>query len=152
LNLGYPTEVEATAIGGMNTETYPIGSKIRFQFPARKTQIPAMHKTFFHRHDTLEQSPVTLWWYDGGNPLSETPSSDETKPKTNHRGGHDGSNKPPAETHGGHRRDARRNARQRLSAHRRQGDHFFPGRLRRTVLREIEGRNQIHATSRKARS
>ncbi|HXI70848.1 MAG TPA: Gfo/Idh/MocA family oxidoreductase [Verrucomicrobiae bacterium] len=99
LNLGYPTEVEATAIGGMNTETYPIGSKIRFQFPARKTRIPAMHKTFFHQHDTLEQSPVTLWWYDGGKPLSETPSSnDETnKPKSNHRGGHDASNKPPAE-------------------------------------------------------
>lgn len=87
LNLGYPTEIEATALGGMNTETYPIGSKIRFQFPARKTRIPAMHKTFFDRHDTLEQSPVTLWWYDGGNPSSDP----------NSRGRHDGSNKPPAE-------------------------------------------------------
>jgi len=83
LNFGYPTEIEATTIGVMNKETYPIGSKIRFQFPARKTVTPAVHKTFFHRHDTLEQGPVTLWWFDGGQP--------------NGRGGHDGSNKPPKE-------------------------------------------------------
>ena len=87
LNLGYPTEVEATPFGGMNQESYPIGSKIRFQFPARKTEIPAAHRTFFHRHDTLNQGPVTLWWYDGGKPVSD--------PKV--RGGHDGSNKPPQE-------------------------------------------------------
>ncbi len=85
LNLGYPNEIEAEAFGGMNTQSYPLGSKIRFQFPARKTKIPAAHKTFFHRHDTLEQSPVTLWWYDGGKPDSQA------------RGGHDGSNKPPKE-------------------------------------------------------
>lgn len=83
LNLGYPTEIEATPIGVMNKETYPIGSKIRFQFPARKTKLAAAHKTFFHRHDTLEQGPVTLWWFDGGQP--------------NGKGGHDGSNKPPKE-------------------------------------------------------
>ena len=87
LRLGYPTEIEATPIGGMNNESYPIGSKIRFQFPARKTEVAAAHKTFFHRHDTIEQAPVTLWWYDGGKPTSD--------PKA--RGGHDGSNKPPAE-------------------------------------------------------
>ena len=87
LNLGYPTEIEATALGGMNNQTYPLGSKIRFQFPARKTKIPAAHTSFFHRHDTLEQAPVTLWWYDGGRPAAEP----------NTRGGHDGSNKPPQE-------------------------------------------------------
>ena len=87
LRLGYPTEIEATPIGVMNNESYPIGSKIRFQFPARKTEVAAAHKTFFHRHDTIEQAPVTLWWYDGGKPTSD--------PKA--RGGHDGSNKPPAE-------------------------------------------------------
>ncbi len=85
LNLGYPTEIEATPIDAMNGETYPLGSKIRFQFPARKTKLPAANKTFFHRHDTLEQGPVTLWWFDGG------------KPKADGRGGHDGSNKPPKE-------------------------------------------------------
>jgi hypothetical protein len=87
LNLGYPTEIEAEAFGGMNTQSYPLGSKIRFQFPARKTQIAAANKTFLHHHDTLEQSPVTLWWYDGGKPSSDS----------NARGGHDGSNKPPRE-------------------------------------------------------
>jgi hypothetical protein len=85
LNLGYPTEIEATPINGMNQETYPLGSKIRFEFPARKTELPAAHKTLFHRHDVLEQGPVTLWWYDGGQPDPDS------------RGGHDGSNKPPRE-------------------------------------------------------
>jgi len=85
LRLGYPSEIEAEAMGGMNQETYPIGSKIRFQFPARKTKIPAVKKTFFHRHDIIEQSPVTLWWYDGGKPDASAPN------------GHDFSNKPPKE-------------------------------------------------------
>lgn len=85
LNLGYPTEIEAQPFGVMNQEMYPIGSKIRFEFPARKTSIPAEHKSFFHRHDTLEQSAATLWWYDGGQPLPDDPSK------------HDGSNKPPQE-------------------------------------------------------
>jgi hypothetical protein len=87
LNLGYPTEIEATPLGGMNDQTYPLGSRIRFEFPARKTKVPAGHKSFFHRHDTLHQSPVTLWWYDGGKPTSDSSA----------RGGHDGSNKPPQE-------------------------------------------------------
>jgi hypothetical protein len=85
LRLGYPTEIEATAINGMNQETYPIGSKIRFEFPARKIQVPAANKNLFHRHDTVEMAPVTLWWYDGGQPLAGKP------------GGHDGSSKPPRE-------------------------------------------------------
>ncbi|HEY4415738.1 MAG TPA: Gfo/Idh/MocA family oxidoreductase [Verrucomicrobiae bacterium] len=88
LNLGYPTEIEATPFGVMNNESYPIGSKIRFEFPARKTSIPAAHPSFFHRHDTLEQGACTLWWYDGGQPLA----NDATK--------HDGSNKPPADITG----------------------------------------------------
>ena len=33
LNLDYPTEIEATPLGQMNKESYPIGSKIRYQFP-----------------------------------------------------------------------------------------------------------------------
>ena len=83
LRLGYPTEIEAEAMGGMNHETYPIGSKIRFQFPARKTEVPAAHKSFFHRHDTIEQSAVALYWYDGGQRDAKAPN------------GHDFSNKPP---------------------------------------------------------
>jgi predicted dehydrogenase len=87
LALGYPTEIEATPLSVMNNESYPLGSKIRFQFPARNAVVDAAHKTFFHRHDTLAFDPVTLWWYDGGQPSSDP----------NMRGGHDGSNKPPRE-------------------------------------------------------
>ena len=83
LRLGYPTEIEAAAFDVMNQETYPIGSKIRFQFPARKTEVPAAHSSWFHRHDIVEQAQVTLFWYDGG------------QPKKNVRGGHDDTNKPP---------------------------------------------------------
>ena len=57
LCLGYPTEIEATLLGRMNKETYPLGSKIRFEFPARHISRPAAHKTFFHRHDTLGSAP-----------------------------------------------------------------------------------------------
>ena len=49
LNLGYPTEIEASS-SGMNTEMYPTMSRIRFEFPAREG-MPA----------------VTLHWSDGGN-------------------------------------------------------------------------------------
>jgi len=87
LALGHPTEIEALPLGVMNNESYPLGSRIRFEFPARKAVVNAAHKTFFHRHDTLAFDPVTLWWYDGGQPLSD--------PKAG--GGHDGSNKPPRE-------------------------------------------------------
>ena len=76
LQLGYPTEIEAEAFGVMNKETYPIGSKIRFEFSARKITIPAEHPTLFHHHSTLEQSPVTFWWYDGGNKPSNEATAD----------------------------------------------------------------------------
>ena len=65
LKLGYPTEIEAES-SGINKETYPLKSKIRFQFPER---------------DGLP--PVTFWWFDGGNPKPNNPFA------------HDGSNKPP---------------------------------------------------------
>jgi predicted dehydrogenase len=85
LNLGYPTEIEAIALGGINKESYPLGSKIRFEFPARATKLPAAHKTFFHRHDVLQQDACTFTWYDGGQPDSSQPH------------GHDFSNHPPKE-------------------------------------------------------
>jgi hypothetical protein len=85
LHLGYPTEIEGAALGGMNQESYPLGSKIRFEFPARKISVPAAHKTFFHRHDTLSFAPVTFTWYDGGFPIADKP------------GRHDNNNKPPKE-------------------------------------------------------
>jgi hypothetical protein len=67
LKLGYPTEIEAVS-SPMNKETYPLKSTIRFEFPERESL-----------------APVTLWWYDGGNP------------KPDHPFDHDGSNKPPPE-------------------------------------------------------
>jgi len=85
LNLGYPTEIEGVPLGAMNKETYPLGSKIRFEFPARKTKIARVNPTFFHRHDTLEQQACTFTWYDGGMPDASAPN------------GHDFSNKPPKE-------------------------------------------------------
>ena len=85
LNLGYPTEIEATVIGDMNKETYPLGSKIRFEFPERTTKLPAAHPSLFHKHDTLVQAPATFTWYDGGKRDASAPN------------GHDFSNKPPHE-------------------------------------------------------
>jgi predicted dehydrogenase len=91
LQLGYPTEIEAEALGGMNPETYPLGSKIRFQFPARRIgqsthnrSEPRKGAELLRRRETgAELAPVTLWWYDGG------------KPDDSAGGKHDGSNKPP---------------------------------------------------------
>ena len=85
LNLDYPTEIEATPLGQMKKESYPIGSKIRYQFPARKASISVAQPHLFHHHRAIEQDAVTLWWYDGGQ-------TDSTAPD-----GHDFSNKPPIE-------------------------------------------------------
>jgi predicted dehydrogenase len=48
LKLKYPISVHAVSTL-VNEETYPLGSIVRYQFPARK-----------------KMSPVTLTWYDGG--------------------------------------------------------------------------------------
>jgi len=65
LKFGYPTEIEAES-SPINKESWPLKSKIRFEFPAREGLVP-----------------VTFWWYDGGNP------------KPGHPYEHDGNNKPP---------------------------------------------------------
>jgi hypothetical protein len=85
LDFGYPTEVEAIPFGTMNKESFPVGSKIRFEFPKRQAEIPAAHPHLFHHTDKIEHDATTLWWYDGGQP---DPAA---------RGGHDLSNKPPVE-------------------------------------------------------
>ena len=87
LQLGSPSAIAAEAFGGMNRETYPIGSKIRFDFPARTPRHPEPVKgaeRLIHRPPTTEHA-ISLWWYDGGRP----------DPKSPH--GHDFSNKPPKE-------------------------------------------------------
>ena len=67
LKLGYPTEIEAWS-SGINKESYPLKSRIRFQFPAREGL-----------------APVSFHWYDGGDPKAENPFT------------HDGNNKPAKE-------------------------------------------------------
>jgi hypothetical protein len=81
LRLGYPTEIEAQC-EGMNHETYPLASKIRFQFPAREVISFAPNAA----KNPGEMPPLTLWWYDGGKPSSAKPGRY-----------HDGSNKPAPE-------------------------------------------------------
>jgi predicted dehydrogenase len=85
LDLDYPSEIEAMSLGQMNKESYPVGSKIRFQFPKRKGRIPVEHPHLFHHYRKIEHDAVTLFWYDGGQPDAAL------------RGGHDLSNKPPVE-------------------------------------------------------
>jgi hypothetical protein len=93
LNLGYPTEIAAEAIGGINRESYPLGSRIRFQFPGRPSPLakplptPARGAELLLRRQpaTADLAPLTFHWYDGGKP-------DDTAPN-----GHDFSNKPPQE-------------------------------------------------------
>ena len=80
LHLGYPTEIEAEALGGMNQETYPFGSKIRFEFPTRKVE--ALARSF---------DPVTFTWYDGGKPLANPTIHGRRSTM------HDYNNKPPKE-------------------------------------------------------
>jgi len=86
-SLGFdaPTEIEAIPFGTMNKESYPVGTKIRFEFPKRTAHVPLEHPSFFHHTRKIEYDATTLFWYDGGQP-------DE-----NLRGGHDLTNKPPAE-------------------------------------------------------
>jgi hypothetical protein len=67
LKLGFPSVIEAES-SGMNGETYPLGSKIRFEFPER-----------------ADMPPLKFWWYDGGKALPDNPYR------------HDGSNKPAKE-------------------------------------------------------
>ena len=85
LDFEYPTEIEAIPLAPMNKESYPIGTKIRFEFPKRKAYIPAAHPGIFHHRDKIEHDATTMWWYDGGKPDPDAPH------------GHDESNKPPAE-------------------------------------------------------
>jgi hypothetical protein len=85
LDLDYPTEIEAMPFGQINKDSYPVGSKIRFDFPKRKGRIPLEHPHLFHHYRKIEHDAVTLWWYDGGQPDPVA------------RGGHDLSNKPPTE-------------------------------------------------------
>jgi predicted dehydrogenase len=58
LKLGYPTEIEAEC-SGINTESYPKSSKIRFEFPERDGLVP-----------------LSFFWYDGGRKPTEDLTAD----------------------------------------------------------------------------
>jgi predicted dehydrogenase len=64
LRFGAPSSVEAeTSV--MNGDSYPLSSRIRFEFPARGTAT-----------DQKEANVIpatTLWWYDGGKPKAGDP-------------------------------------------------------------------------------
>ena len=59
LKLGYPTSVEAST-SGVNSETAPLASIVRYEFPARG-----------------DLPPVTLSWYDGGLMPARPPELEE---------------------------------------------------------------------------
>ena len=61
LKLGYPTKIECEMASKIYSETYPLTSRVRFEFPER---------------DGLP--PLKFWWYDG-NPKT---SFDPIRPKT----------------------------------------------------------------------
>jgi hypothetical protein len=64
LKLGYPTVVEAEDHSGMNRETYPLSSRLRFEFPARDGM-----------------PPLRFYWYDG-NP--DDPKTFRPNPSVTH--------------------------------------------------------------------
>jgi predicted dehydrogenase len=60
LKLGHATSVEALEIHGGSEERYPVGSAVRYQFPARG-----------------DQPPVTVHWYDGVKPNTDPAVKDD---------------------------------------------------------------------------
>lgn len=88
LKLGFPTIIDPE-VGTTNGETYPLASRIRFEFPARGSSAQKSEKgaqnLIAAESSAGEMPPLKFWWYDGG------------KPDPAARGGHDGSNKPAKE-------------------------------------------------------
>jgi hypothetical protein len=64
LKLGYPEVVECESTSEIHKETYPLTSRIRFEFPARDGLVP-----------------LKFWWYDGNpnNPTTKRPPAELTK-------------------------------------------------------------------------
>ena len=71
LKMGYPNVVECEAVSDNHAETYPLSSRIRFEFPARE-----------------DMGPLKFWWYDGnpGDPKTFRPPAELTKEITEGRG------------------------------------------------------------------
>lgn len=85
LHLGYPSVIEAET-SEMNGETYPLASKIRFEFPDRHHEsTDGKGASQLMQHSSKIIPATTLWWYDGGKPKADDPYR------------HDQSCKPPKE-------------------------------------------------------
>jgi predicted dehydrogenase len=57
LNLVDPVSVETVELTGKNSQTAPLSSVIKYEFPARKHPAPGRPM----------MPPLTVYWYDGGN-------------------------------------------------------------------------------------
>lgn len=64
LKLGYPEVVECESTSDLHPETFPLTSRIRFEFPAREGLVP-----------------LKFWWYDGSpnSPTTKRPPAELTK-------------------------------------------------------------------------
>ena len=69
LKLGHPTSVQASSTR-VNKETFPLGSTVTYQFPARPADVQATnaHVRGLSGQDAggIEMPAVKLVWYDGG--------------------------------------------------------------------------------------
>jgi hypothetical protein len=73
LRLGYPSVIEAQC-SEMNGETYPLASKIKFEFPSRRPEVAGGKGAGrLMQHSGPEIPASTLWWYDGGKPKEGDP-------------------------------------------------------------------------------
>ena len=60
LKLGYPTSVEAEQMIGGSDERYPVGTRLRWDFPARD-----------------KMPPVKIYWYDGKKDVTDHESDED---------------------------------------------------------------------------
>ena len=73
-----PTVIEAEDFSPMNNETYPLNSRLRFEFPARDGMVP-----------------MKFWWYDGKKDGNQNqPNKDVASKIRNHLRQHPGQRLP----------------------------------------------------------
>ncbi len=83
LKLGAPTSVQASSTR-VNKETYPLGSMITYEFPARRAEAQSINQ--FTRGlsgpaaGAIAMPPVKLVWYDGGLRPPRFPGLADGKP------------------------------------------------------------------------
>src|SRR3954471_22864681 len=83
LRLGAPSTIEAeTSV--FNGDSYPLSSKIRFEFPERRPVVANQKgaSLLMQKSNGLIVPATTLFWYDGGKPKAGDPyrHDESTKP------------------------------------------------------------------------